>query len=121
MPLISIITFLPTVGALILLFGVRGDSAQAKENARWVAMWATSATFLVSLMLLAGFDPQDTGFQFVEEYRWLTGLSYKVGVDGISVPLLMLTTFIMPIAIYASWGVDSRVQKYMAMFLLLKK
>lgn len=120
MPLISIITFLPTVGALILLFGVRGDSAQAKENARWVAMWATSATFLVSLMLLAGFDPQDTGFQFVEEYRWLTGLSYKVGVDGISVPLLMLTTFIMPIAIYASWSVDTRVQEYMAMFLILE-
>ena len=120
MPLVSIITFLPTVGALILLFGVKGDSAQAKENARWVAMWATSATFLVSLMLLAGFDPQDTGFQFVEEYRWLTGLHYKVGVDGISMPLLMLTTFIMPLAIYASWGIDTRVQEYMAAFLVLE-
>jgi NADH-quinone oxidoreductase subunit M len=120
MPLISIVTFLPLVGALILLFGVRGDSPQAHENARWVSMWATSATFVVSLFMLAGFDPQDTGFQFVEEYVWLTGLSWRVGVDGISMPLLMLTTFIMPLAIYASWGINHRVQEYMACFLVLQ-
>jgi NADH-quinone oxidoreductase subunit M len=120
MPLISIVTFLPLVGALILLFGVRGDTPQAHENARWVAMWATGATFVVSLFMLMGFDPQDTGFQFVEEYVWLTGLSWRVGVDGISMPLLMLTTFIMPIAIYASWNITNRVQEYMACFLVLE-
>jgi NADH-quinone oxidoreductase subunit M len=120
MPLISIVTFLPLVGALILLFGVRGDTPEARDNARWVAIWATTGTFFVSLFLLAGFDPRDTGFQFVEEYVWLTGLSWRVGVDGISLPLLMLTTFIMPLTIYASWGITHRVQEYMAAFLLLE-
>jgi NADH:ubiquinone oxidoreductase subunit 4 (subunit M) len=56
MPLLSIITFLPLAGALILLFGVKGDSPQANENARWTALWATAATFVISLFLLAGFD-----------------------------------------------------------------
>ncbi len=120
MPLLSIITFLPLVGALILLFGVRGDSEAGRDNARWVALWATGATFVISLFLLAGFDAGDTGFQFVEEYAWLRGLSYKVGVDGISILFVMLTTFIMPLAIYASWGVEMRVREYMAAFLLLE-
>jgi NADH-quinone oxidoreductase subunit M len=83
-------------------------------------MWATCGTFVVSLFVLFGFDAGDPGFQFVEEYVWLTGLSYKLGVDGISLPLLMLTTFIMPITIYASWHVTSRVQEYMAAFLVLE-
>ena len=120
MPLISITTFLPLIGALILLFGVTGDDAQARENARWTAMWATSATFLVSLFLLFGFDAGDVGFQFVEQSDWLLGMTYKVGVDGVSLPFVMLTTFIMPIVVYASWGVDTRVREYMAAFLLLE-
>jgi NADH-quinone oxidoreductase subunit M len=119
-PIITIITFLPLVGALILLFGVKGDTPQAHENARWVAMWATGATFVISLFLLFGFDPQDTGFQFVEEYDWIGPLTFKVGVDGLSILLVLLTTFIMPITIYASWGVDRRVQEYMASFLVLE-
>ena len=120
MPLISIVTFLPLVGALILLAGVKGDTLQARQNARWTALWATSATFLVSLFLLFGFDPADTGFQFVEERAWLGSLSYRVGVDGISLPFVMLTTFIMPLVIWASWDVQTRVREYMAMFLLLE-
>ncbi len=120
MPLISIVTFLPLVGALILLFGVKGDSAQANENARWTAMWATSATFLISLFMLFGFDAGDVGFQFVEEYDWLAGMTYKVGVDGVSILFVMLTTFLMPLVIYASWGVETRVREYMAAFLALE-
>ncbi len=120
MPLITIITFLPLVGALILLFGVKGDTPQAHENARWAAMWATTATFLISLFLLFGFDASNTGFQFVEEHSWLGALRYKVGVDGVSILFVMLTTFIMPLVIYASWGVDRRVQEYMAAFLVLE-
>ncbi len=120
MPLISIVTFLPAVGALILLFGVKGETAQARQNARWTALWATSATFLVSLFLLFGFDPADTGFQFVEQRAWLGGLDYRVGVDGISLPFVLLTTFIMPLVIWASWNVETRVREYMALFLLLE-
>ena len=120
MPIITIVTFLPLIGALILLFGVRGDDAQARENARWTAMWATSATFIVSLFLLFGFDAGDPGFQFIEEYEWLAGLSYKVGVDGLSILFVMLTTFLMPLVVYASWGVETRVREYMAAFLVLE-
>jgi NADH-quinone oxidoreductase subunit M len=120
MPLISIITFLPLVGALILLLGVKGDDAHAAQNARWAALWATLATFVISLFLLAGFDARDPGFQFVEERSWLGMLTYKVGVDGISLPFVMLTTFIMPLVIWSSWGVTTRVREYMAAFLALE-
>ncbi len=120
MPIITIVTFLPLIGALIILFGVKGDTPQARENARWAAMWAVSATFLISLFLLFGFDPSNTDFQFVEEHSWLGALRYKVGVDGVSILFVMLTTFIMPLAIYASWGVNTRVQEYMAAFLVLE-
>jgi NADH-quinone oxidoreductase subunit M len=85
-----------------------------------VALFATSATFLVSLFILFGFDPANTGFQFVEEREWLLGLQYKMGVDGISVLFVMLTTFIMPLVIAASWDVTHRVKEYMIAFLLLE-
>ena len=118
--LLSIVTFIPALAALILLVFLRGDDEDANRNAKWVAMFATSATFLVSLFILAGFDPQDTGFQFVEERDWLLGLQYKMGVDGISVLFVMLTTFMMPLVIAASWNVTLRVKEYMIAFLLLE-
>ncbi len=96
------------------------DDEAANLNAKRVAMFATVATFLVSLFILAGFDPQDTGFQFVEERDWLLGLEYKMGVDGISVLFVMLTTFMMPLVIAASWNVTLRVKEYMIAFLLLE-
>ncbi|MEL6794052.1 MAG: proton-conducting transporter membrane subunit, partial [Pseudomonadota bacterium] len=120
LPLLSLITFLPLIGALIILFLVRGDTLQAVQNARWTAMFTTIATFILSLPVLIGFDPEDTGFQFVEEAVWLGGLSYKVGVDGISVLFVMLTTFLMPLVIWASWGVEKRVKEYMIAFLVLE-
>ena len=86
------LAFLPLVAAVILAFFLRGDDPAAQRNAKWLALIATSATFLVSLFLLAGFDPSDTGFQFVEEREWVLGLNYKVGVDGISILFVMLTT-----------------------------
>ncbi|XDA96773.1 NADH-quinone oxidoreductase subunit M [Sulfitobacter sp. LCG007] len=118
--LLSIITFIPALAALILAVFLRGTDAAAQRNAKWLALIATSATFIVSLFLLAGFDPNDTGFQFVEEADWLLGLKYKMGVDGISVLFVMLTTFIMPLTIAASWNVTERVKEYMIAFLLLE-
>ena len=118
--LLSIVTFIPALAALILLVFLRGDDEDANRNAKWVAMFATTATFLVSLFILTGFDPQDTGFQFVEERDWLLGLQYKMGVDGISVLFVMLTTFMMPLVIAASWNVTLRVKEYMIAFLLLE-
>jgi len=118
--LLSIITFTPLIAAAILAIFLRGDDDAAQRNAKWLALIATSATFLISLLLLFGFDPQDTGFQFVEQRPWIMGLSYKLGVDGISVLFVMLTTFLMPITIAACWNVTTRVKEYMIAFLVLE-
>ncbi|MCU0901244.1 MAG: NADH-quinone oxidoreductase subunit M [Cypionkella sp.] len=118
--LLSIITFIPAVAAIIMALFLRGDDAAAQNNAKWLALLATTATFLVSLFLLAGFDPANTGMQFVEEYDWILGLNYKMGVDGISILFVMLTTFLMPITIASCWDVKVRVKEYMIAFLLLE-
>ena len=118
--LLSFITFLPLVAALILALFLRGDDAAAQTNAKWVALLATTITFIASLLLLEGFDPQNTGFQFVEQSPWILGLTYKLGVDGISVLFVMLTTFLMPLTIAACWTVTTRVKEYMIAFLVLE-
>ncbi len=118
--LLSIITFTPLVAAVILALFLRGDDPAAQRNAKWLALIATSATFLLSLGLLIGFDPSDTGFQFVEERSWIMGLTYKLGVDGISILFVMLTTFLMPLTIAACWNVTHRVKDYMIAFLVLE-
>jgi NADH-quinone oxidoreductase subunit M len=118
--LLSLVTFFPLMAALALVVFLRGDDAAARLNAKRLALLATSATFLLSIPLLTGYDPADPGFQFVEEGAWLAGLEYKMGVDGISLPFVMLTTFFFPLCILASWGVEHRVKEYMAAFLLLE-
>ena len=118
--LLSIVTFTPAIAAAILAVFLRGDDAAARNNARWLALIATTATFVVSLFILVQFDPTDTGFQMVEEADWIFGLTYKVGVDGISVLFVLLTTFIMPLTIAASWHVTERVKEYMIAFLVLE-
>jgi NADH-quinone oxidoreductase subunit M len=118
--LLSLITFLPLIGAVVLLVFLRGEDEMARRNAKILALFVTGATFLLSLFVLFGFDPSDTGFQFVEEAAWLGGLNYKMGVDGISVLFVMLTTFLMPLTIAASWNVETRVKEYMIAFLVLE-
>ncbi|WP_395539758.1 NADH-quinone oxidoreductase subunit M [Neotabrizicola sp. sgz301269] len=118
--LLSIITFLPLVAAAILALFLRGDDAAARQNAKWLAMFATIVTFLASLFLLAEFDPSNTGFQFVVEKPWILGFSYKMGVDGISILFVMLTTFLMPLVIWSAWEVETRVKEYMIAFLVLE-
>ena len=118
--LLSITTFIPAIAAAILAVFLRGEDEAAQRNAKWVALIATSLTFIVSLFILAGFDADNTGFQMVEEREWLLGLKYKMGVDGISVLFVLLTTFMMPLTIAASWNVTSRVKEYMIAFLILE-
>ncbi|MEM7547206.1 MAG: NADH-quinone oxidoreductase subunit M [Pseudomonadota bacterium] len=120
MPYLSIITFGPLIGALFMLIFIRGDDPYAVKNCRWAAIWITVGTFLFSLPVLIGFDRADTGFQFVEEHEWLGVLTYKVGVDGISILFVMLTTFMMPLVIWSSFGVEHRVREYMMAFLILE-
>ena len=118
--LLSLTTFIPLLGAVILAIFLRGDNAAAQGNAKWVAMATTVATFVVSLFILFGFDPSNTEFQMVEEREWLLGMNYKMGVDGISILFVMLTTFLMPLVIASCWTVSTRVKEYMIAFLLLE-
>jgi NADH-quinone oxidoreductase subunit M len=118
--LLSIITFLPLVAAVIMALFMRGDDEAAQMGAKRLALFTTTATFLVSLFLLMEFDPSNTGFQFVVEHEWILGLTYKMGVDGISILFVMLTTFLMPITIWSCWGVTTRVKDYMIAFLVLE-
>ena len=118
--LLSLTTFIPLVGAAILALFLRGNDEAAQRNAKWVALATTVATFIVSLFIIGQFDPADTGFQMVEERDWLLGLQYKMGVDGISVLFVMLTTFLMPLVIGSCWNVTDRVKEYMIAFLFLE-
>ncbi|HEY9214280.1 MAG TPA: NADH-quinone oxidoreductase subunit M [Ancylobacter sp.] len=121
-PILSVVAFLPLVGALLIVLMIRGDDEVAKRNARWVALWATLVTFVISLLLLVGFDPAGTEFQFVEQREWLGDMAaYRMGVDGISLPFVVLTTLLMPMCILASWeSIQHRVKEYMICFLVLE-
>ena len=119
-PILSLTTFLPLIGALFILV-TRGDDATAVRQMRWTALFTTLITFGVSLILLINFDKTQTGYQFLEQAPWMGGMmSYQMGVDGISLPFIILTTFLMPICIIASWGVEKRVKEYMIAFLVLE-
>ncbi|MFA5899450.1 MAG: NADH-quinone oxidoreductase subunit M [Hyphomicrobium sp.] len=115
-PLLSIVMFMPLVGALLI--GVLNP--EAKRNARWIALYTTIITFLISLIIWIKFDPTSAGFQFVEERAWLDVMKFKLGVDGISMLFVILTTFLMPLVIMQSWVVEDRVKEYMIAFLVLE-
>ena len=119
-PVLSVTTFLPLLGVAAILLA-RGDDEAAARYARYAALWTTLVTFLVSLLIPMNFDNAQSGFQLVENHGWLGGLAnYRMGIDGISMPLVILTTFLMPICILASWRVDKRVREYMIAFLVLE-
>ena len=118
--LLTVITFTPLIAALIMMFFIRGEEAAATKNIKLLALVATGATFVISLFLILGFEPNQEGFQFVEEYAWLLGLKYKMGVDGISVLFIVLTTFLMPITVLACWKVEYRIKEFMISFLILE-
>jgi NADH-quinone oxidoreductase subunit M len=120
-PILTVITFLPLVGAILVALLCGGDDAAGKRNARLIALYTTIATFLVSLAIWIYFDKASAGFQFVEDHAWLGAIRYKMGVDGISMLFVILTTFLMPLCILASWeSIDTRVKEYMIAFLLLE-
>ncbi|OKL43554.1 NADH-quinone oxidoreductase subunit M [Pseudovibrio exalbescens] len=119
--ILSITTFLPLVGVLFILL-VRGDDEEAKKNIRRVALITTCFTFVISLFIWGGFTYENPGFQMVEKHEWLGGaFSYHMGVDGISMLFVILTTFLMPFCILASWhSIQHRVKEYMIAFLVLE-
>ena len=119
--ILSGLVFLPLVGAAFILC-LRGDDEATANNARWASLFTTIIVFLLSLVAWRQFDTASSAFQLVEEKGWLGGgLIYKLGVDGMSMPFVMLTTFLMPFAILASWeSVTKRVKEYMIAFLVLE-
>jgi len=121
--ILSLVTFLPLIGALALFVArLTFKSADAAAPAaRWIALVTTLVTLAVSVGLVAGFDPSNTGYQFVEMVPWFAGASYHLGVDGISILFVLLTAFLMPICILASWkSIETRVVEYMIAFLVLE-
>ncbi len=122
-PLLSILTFAPLIGALAILIVRHDDPEVVANNARSVALFVSSAVFLLSLILWFGFDRTTADFQFVEKLAWMDdfGISYHMGVDGISVLFVLLTTLLTPICILASWtAIKERVKEYMISFLVLE-
>jgi NADH-quinone oxidoreductase subunit M len=122
--ILSLTTFAPLVGVvgilILRLFG-RPDDARTVEASKWIALVTTLATFALSILLVVKFDRSATGFQFVEDAPWFAGLHYRMGIDGISVLFVLLTAFLMPLCIAASWkSITTRVLEYMIAFLVLE-
>lgn len=120
-PLLSLVTFLPLVGAAFIIF-IRGDAAVVAQNARSVALWTSLVTFALSLMILAQFDNSQAGFQLVEKAPWLEplGINYHMGVDGISLWFVLLSTLLTVVVVIGSWySVEHRVKEYMVAFLVM--
>src|SRR3954471_14143695 len=121
-PILSLITWLPLVGCLVMMM-VRGDEETVASNARWTALWTSLIVFALSLVLWVRFDQADAGFQFVETLSWLPewGISYKMGVDGVSVLFVLLSTLLTPICILSAWDViQTKVREFMLSFLILE-
>ena len=122
-PLLSLLTFLPLIGAGMILFLARGSEVDIARNSRWGAIWTSGVTFVVSIPLWFKFDQTSAKFQFVEKLEWMPqfGISYHMGVDGISLLFVMLTTLLTPICILASWdSIKDRVKEFMISFLILE-
>ena len=122
LPLLSITTFLPLVGALAILL-LRGGEENSARIARWIALWISLATFAVSVEVWAAFDPGRADFQLIEKADWLPdfNIGYRMGIDGISLFFVLLSTFLTPICVVSSWlAVTRRVKEYMIAFLVLE-
>jgi len=123
LPILSIVTFTPLLGVLLLLTIRADDEEIVARNSRWVALWVTLGTFLASLLIWFNFDTGTADFQFVEQQDWFPdyGINYHMGVDGISMLFVILSTFLMPLCILASWeAIKTRVKEYMISFLVLE-
>ncbi|WP_119165735.1 NADH-quinone oxidoreductase subunit M [Algihabitans albus] len=121
-PLLSLVTFLPLLGAAFILF-IRGEEEVVARNARYVALWTSLITFALSLLIWFGFERGTAEFQFVERVDWLPdfNISYHMGVDGISMPFVLLSTLLTPLCVLASWdAIKTRVKEYMIAFLVLE-
>ena len=122
-PLLSLVTFLPTIGAAFIFVFARGTPETVARSARWMALWTSGITLALSLFIWFGFDRSTAAFQFVEQHSWFPAynISYHMGVDGISMMFVLLSTLLIPICVLASWrSITDRVKEYMIAFLVLE-
>ena len=123
LPHLTIVTFLPLLGAVLFILPLRGEPEKVARNARWAALWISLLTFAWSLVLWFGFDRKEAGFQFEEKIQWMPQFHvfYRMGVDGISMMFVLLSTLLTPLCILASWeAIQVRVKEYMIAFLVLE-
>ena len=121
-PVLSLVTFLPLVGCLFIML-TQGDEASVAKSSQYIALWTSIPTFIISLFIWINFNPNSTGFQMIERVPWMPalGISYQMGVDGISVFFILLTTLLTPICIFATWKtLKHHVREYMIVMLVLE-
>ncbi|MEM8617114.1 MAG: proton-conducting transporter membrane subunit, partial [Pseudomonadota bacterium] len=120
-PILTAVTFTPLAGAVLILLVRALVGGQDDNRVLYAGLIFSAATFLISLVMLFAFDPGLTGYQLLEKVDWFAGVQYKLGVDGLSLSLILLTTFLTPIAIYASIGsIQTRLTEYIVAFLVLE-
>jgi NADH-quinone oxidoreductase subunit M len=123
-PLLSLVTFLPLVGAAFILMA-RGEGSVVARNARFIALWTSLIDFAVSLLLWVQFDPNTADFQFVERANWVTlggfQFTYHLGIDGISLFFVLLSTLLTFLSVISAWdAIQFRVKEFMISFLVLE-
>jgi NADH-quinone oxidoreductase subunit M len=123
-PLLSLVTFLPLVGVAFILIA-RGEEAMVARNARWIALWTSLIDFALSILLWVYFDPNTSDFQFVERTTWVTlggfNFNYHMGIDGISLFFILLSSIMTLLAIVSAWEVIKfQVREFMIAFLVLE-
>ena len=121
-PLLTLVTFVPLAGVLGILV-LRGAEEDVARNARWIALWTSLVDLALAIAVWANFDPARADFQLLEEAPWLPdfNISYRMGVDGLSLFFVLLSSFLIPLCIISAWvAVKTRVREYMIAFLVLE-
>ena len=121
-PLLSLMTFLPIAGVLIILM-IRGEQGVVDQNTKHMALYTSLFTLAFALFMYTRFDGSSADFQFVEQSSWLKplGINYHMGVDGISMYFVLLSAFLTPVCILSAWdAIKTRVKEFMIAFLILE-
>jgi len=120
-PILSAITFIPLIGAIFILI-TRGSQKNVEKNSKYVAIFSSLANFLLSLFLWYSFDNLNPEFQFIEEKNWMGGfINFKLGIDGISILFILLTTFIAPICIFSGiHSIKFKIKEFFVAILVME-
>ncbi|MBT5911672.1 MAG: NADH-quinone oxidoreductase subunit M, partial [Rhodospirillaceae bacterium] len=121
-PVLSLVTFLPLAGCFFIML-TRGDEESVAKSSQYIALWTSIPTFIISLFIWINFNPNSPGFQMIERVPWMPsiGISYQMGIDGISIFFILLATFLTPICIFATWKtLKHHVREYMIVMLVLE-